>query len=147
MENMAKRLLGAEVELTLLPASDLGKVRSDPGHIEQVVRGTLRRGGYTVLEASSPGEALLASEQYGARINLLLTDVVLPRMSGPQLAERLRASRPDMKVMFTSGYTDEAITQHGIIDSGVTFLQKPFTPKSLERKVREALGTRTGSGT
>jgi len=94
------------------------------------------------LEAPGPGEALLVVEQYGARINLLVTDVVLPRMNGPQLVERVRTSRPDIKVLFMSGYTDEAIIQHGILDSGVVFLQKPITPDGLARKVREALGPR-----
>ena len=111
----------------------------DEDHVRGVVLGILRKHGYRVLEARHAGEALLIAEKYDAPIDLLISDVVMPQMSGPELARRLGALRPSMRVLCMSGYTDDSIVRHGILGSEIPFLQKPIMPQALTRKVREVL--------
>lgn len=110
---------------------------------EDVVRGLARRileqAGYSVVAASRGDEALRYCEEHAAEVDLLLTDVVMPEMSGKELADQLKLQSPELKMLFMSGYTDESIVHHGVLDSRVEFIQKPFTPKALVRKVREVL--------
>lgn len=111
----------------------------DETSVRELSRMILTQNGYTILEAGSGAEALQISEQHSGPIHLLLTDVVMPGMNGRELANRLVLRYPQMKVLFMSGYTDNAIVHHGVLDSDATFLQKPFTPKALANRVRQVL--------
>jgi two-component system cell cycle sensor histidine kinase/response regulator CckA len=111
----------------------------DDDQVRAVTHSILQRYGYHVLDASSAAEALDHSEEHAGTIHLLLTDVVMPGVSGPELARRLLESRPTMKVICMSGYTDDSIVRHGVIDGNLAFLQKPVTPQALTRKIREVL--------
>jgi len=111
----------------------------DDEAVRDLAREILTAYGYTVVAARHPGEALLIGERRPGVIDLLLTDVVMPEMNGRELAERLTALRPGMKVVYMTGYTDDAIVQHGVQKAGVTLLQKPFTPAALARAVRDVL--------
>jgi CheY-like chemotaxis protein len=96
--------------------------------------------GYRVLKAQSAAEALSICEREGERIDLVLTDVVMPGFSGLELAGRLEKLRPGIRILYMSGYTDNAIIQRGVLDDGAAFITKPFGPERLAAKVRAALG-------
>ena len=117
---------------TILLAEDQPEVRS-------IACAVLRRYGYTVLEASDGDEALEIVRRHRQPIHLLLSDVVMPSMNGPELARLVQAEQPGIRILYASGYTDDAIVRHGVLDPGVAFLQKPFTPSALLRKIREML--------
>ena len=114
-------------------------VVEDEAGIRALVRKILRRQGYVVLEASNGDDALKICAGHKGKIDLLVTDVMMPRMSGRELADRLTALRPELRVLYVSGYTDDAMLSSGSFPSGTAFLQKPFTLGSLLGKVREVL--------
>jgi CheY-like chemotaxis protein len=114
-------------------------VVEDEEAVRQIVRLSLQMIGYHVLSAPSARAALEVAAGYDGPIHLLLTDVVMPEMGGRALAEQLSRNRPDTKVLYMSGYTDDAIVRHGVEAATVAFLQKPFTPQSLASKLREIL--------
>jgi two-component system, cell cycle sensor histidine kinase and response regulator CckA len=115
----------------------------DETAVRQLAVRTLKRRGYLTLVAKDGEEALRASEQHRGPIHLLLTDVVLPRTSGPRLAAILLAARPELRVLFMSGFTEDAIVNHGMLDPDTEFMQKPFSPPALALRVQEVLGRRT----
>ena len=107
--------------------------------VRKLARQILVTQGYRVLEAANGGAALLVCEHHQELIDLLLTDVIMPEMSGRELAERLHRLRPELPVLFMSGYTDDAIVHHGVLEEGANFIQKPFAPDALATKVRQVL--------
>jgi len=115
----------------------------DEAGVRTLAKTILQTQGYTVLDAAQGKDAFLLSGQHEGLIHLMVTDMVMPEMSGPEVAERLKPLRPNMKVLFMSGFTDKAIVHNGELDPGMAFLQKPFTPQTLTRKVREVLDAPT----
>jgi PAS domain S-box-containing protein len=117
----------------------------DSEAVRAVARQVLERQGYTVLEAPRGDVALALAAAHDGPIHLLLTDVVMPGLSGRQVADQLTELRPDMQVLYASGYTDDAVVRHGVLEAGIAYLQKPFTTATLTRKVRETLDRPTRS--
>jgi two-component system cell cycle sensor histidine kinase/response regulator CckA len=130
----------AVVPAALRRGSETILLVEDDELVRRVVCSILRRNGYHVLDASSGGEALLISSGFPAEIHLLLTDVMMPEMSGRDLADQLAPQRPAMGVLFTSGYSDDAMIKTGVLPTGMAFLQKPYSQERMLQKLREMLG-------
>jgi len=111
----------------------------DSDSLREMARDYLESIGYNIIEAASGKEALERARDFAGPIHLLLTDVVMAEMGGPELAEQLLALRPGVKVIFASGYTNDAIARNGVLDTAVVFIQKPYRPKALAQKIREVL--------
>lgn len=129
--NASSRDLPQGLEMILLA--------EDEDQVRRMTRGMLEMNGYRVLDATNGQEALSIFEQYTGQIDLVLTDAVMPKMSGRELVETLKGLNPKIKVLFMSGYTNDAIVRHGLLDQSIAFLEKPFTPDSLMRKLRDVL--------
>jgi two-component system cell cycle sensor histidine kinase/response regulator CckA len=111
----------------------------DEEQLRKLARGILKKNGYHVLDAKDAADALAVRDRFSGRIDLLLTDVVMPGMSGRELAERFVVAHPQIRVLFMSGYTADTVVHHGVLDAGIAYLQKPLTPETLTRKVRQVL--------
>ncbi|MBW2344804.1 MAG: response regulator, partial [Deltaproteobacteria bacterium] len=131
-----------EIEITTtadLSGSDTVLIVEDDDSLRKLAHKALQQKGYKVLEAENGEDALRVSEEHEDPIDLLITDVVMPKMDGKETAERLQPLYPQMKVIYMSGYTDNAIVHHGVLAPGLNFIEKPFSPEGLARKVREVL--------
>jgi signal transduction histidine kinase/CheY-like chemotaxis protein len=132
-------VVAAPPELGTVAGIETVLLAEDDPLLLPLARDVLKRLGYTVLEARTPADAVAVAQAHAGIIHLLISDVVMPGESGLQLARRLLEVRPNLRVLYISGYSDEAVVRHGLLDPGTTFLQKPFTPAALARKVRELL--------
>ncbi|MEA1900989.1 MAG: response regulator, partial [Thermodesulfobacteriota bacterium] len=122
-----------------LAGSETVLIVEDDGLLRNLAQNTLQRYGYKVLDAENGENAIRICKEYDGRIDLMITDVVMPKIGGREAAKRLLPLYPQMKVIYMSGYTDEAIVHHGVLEPGLNFLEKPFTLEGLTRKVREVL--------
>ena len=134
-EKLEKKEIGKEVPR----GTETILVVEDNDMVLKIVVAILKNQGYTVLEATEGAEALLICEQEKKPIHLILTDVVMPQMSGTQFIEQLKQVREDFKMLYMTGYAENAIFHHGLLEKGVHIIQKPFTVEKLARKVREVL--------
>jgi signal transduction histidine kinase len=126
---------------TLSAGNETVLLVEDEEMVREMAKEILEDSGYQVLEAKHGHEALVIAKRYPGDIHLMLSDVVMPHMSGRELADQFAPLRKDMKVLYMSGYTDDAIVHHGVLDEGTAFIEKPFTPNALAHKVRETLNT------
>jgi two-component system, cell cycle sensor histidine kinase and response regulator CckA len=135
----AEKLIPEKQNAAPSPGTETILFVEDEENVRELVSEYLKARGYTVLEAGDGLAALELSAKHSGAIQLLITDVVMPKLSGRELATRVSAKRKDLKVLYISGYTDDSVFRHGVLEGGMSFLQKPFNLKALAEKVREVL--------
>jgi len=145
--NEAEASIEAVAPQPRLPGNETILVAEDEPEMLGVITQTLEALGYAVLSATAPQAALQLAQEHVGTIHLLLTDVVMPEMNGRTLATKVLSLRPNMKCLFTSGFTSDIIANRGVLEEGVCFIQKPFSRDALAAKVREALGSGPGRPT
>jgi two-component system cell cycle sensor histidine kinase/response regulator CckA len=111
----------------------------DDDSVREMIKTFLEPAGYNILQAQNGFDALETSKTYEGEIHLLLTDVIMPKMNGQEVADELKKTRPEMQIIFMSGYTDDVIAHHGVLEAGVNFIQKPVTLSRLAKKLRKVL--------
>jgi PAS domain S-box-containing protein len=136
---LAEKLVAEKQPAAPSPGTETILFVEDEENVRELVSDYLKARGYAVLEAPDGMKALELAEQYPGAIQLLITDVVMPRLSGRELATKLSAKRENLKILYISGYTDDSVFRHGVLEGGMSFLQKPFNLKALAEKVREVL--------
>ncbi len=139
IDEPVEAVTGASTQAAELTGSETVLLAEDEPSVRSLAAEAMRGNGYAVLEAGDAEQALALWAQHSEKIDLLLSDVVMPGMNGKELADRLKQLRPELKVLFISGYTADAIAQHGILEEGVVLLSKPFTPRDLLAKLRQIL--------
>jgi DNA-binding NtrC family response regulator len=139
VDEPAEALPAGKMPVTNQTGSETILLVEDQPQVRELAHMVLAGKGYAVMVAATPQEAERACERQDREIDLLLTDVIMPGVSGRELAKRLTLRQPNMRVLYMSGYTFNVIAQGGMLEDGVTFLQKPFTPSTLAEKVREVL--------
>jgi len=144
VEDEVSALGDSKTHVTMKRGHETVLLVEDEEMVRKLASELLRESGYVVLSASGGEEALDFGKKHNDRIDLLITDVVMPKISGKEVAEQLKQIHPETKVLFMSGYTDEAIVHHGIVDSNIAFIQKPFSERALAHKVREVLDSENG---
>lgn len=146
VKERAEKLVKETRTLDTLKGNETILLVEDEESVRKLALAMLKNLGYRVIEARDGEEALMLADRHGGKIDLLMTDIVMPGINGRELSERLTRAYPAMKTLFTSGYTEDVIVRHGVIDSQLNFIGKPYSLQGIARKIREALGSGTSAG-